>query len=191
MRPSATSILPPGTTIAPRLTFILFGLALLATAAPSKAIDASSKPLDAAGQATIEEVLAKRKTVADQIAALAPKQDANAADADPTDVSAAEDELEFLETLDGIYAQQQARFEQRLELQTDKKKADESLAALRKFGPSEAKPYSFLLSAVDAKMPKLTESAMSALVKDGQIFASRISYRQSYITAVSRGKTGA
>ena len=53
------------------------------------------------------------------------------------------------------------------------------------------KPYSFLLSAVDAKMPKLTESAMSALVKDGPIFASRISYRQSYITAISRGKTGA
>ena len=53
------------------------------------------------------------------------------------------------------------------------------------------KPYSFLLSAVDAKMPKLTESAMSALVNDGQIFASRISYRQSYITAISRGKTGA
>ena len=53
------------------------------------------------------------------------------------------------------------------------------------------KPYSFLLSAVDAKMPKLTESAMSALVNDGPIFASRISYRQSYITAISRGKTGA
>ena len=53
------------------------------------------------------------------------------------------------------------------------------------------KPYSFLLSAVDAKMPKLTESAMSALVNDGPIFASRVSYRQSYITAISRGKTGA
>ena len=53
------------------------------------------------------------------------------------------------------------------------------------------KPYSFLLSAVDAKMPKLTESAMSALVNDGPVFASRISYRQSYITAISRGKTGA
>ena len=53
------------------------------------------------------------------------------------------------------------------------------------------RPYSFLLSAVDAKMPKLTESAMSALVNDGPIFASRLSYRQSYITAISRGKTGA
>jgi hypothetical protein len=40
-------------------------------------------------------------------------------------------------------------------------------------------------------MPKLTESAMSALVKDGSIFASRISYRQSYITAISRGRTAA
>ena len=53
-----------------------------------------------------------------------------------------------------------------------------------------SKPYSFLLSAVDAKMPKLTESAMSALVNDGPIFASRVGYRQSYITAISRGKTG-
>ena len=52
------------------------------------------------------------------------------------------------------------------------------------------KAYAFLLSAVDARMPKLTESAMSALVNDGPIFASRISYRQSYITAISRGKTG-
>lgn len=138
MRPLATSILP-------RLSLIIFGLALLATAAPSKATDTSSKPLDANGQVTIEEVLAKRKTLSDKIAALAPKQDASSTDADPTDVSAAEDELEFLETLDGIYAQQQARLEQRLELQSDKKKADESLEALRKFGPTEAKPYSFLL----------------------------------------------
>jgi small-conductance mechanosensitive channel len=145
MRPRATTIFPPGTTILPRLTLIILGLALLATAAPSKALDASSKPLDTAGQATIEEVLAKRKVVAGQIAALTSQRDASATDADPTDVSAAEDELEFLETLDGVYAQQQARFEQRLELQSDKKKADESLAALRKFGPSEAKPYSFLL----------------------------------------------
>ena len=53
------------------------------------------------------------------------------------------------------------------------------------------KPYSFLLSAVDAKMSKLTESAMSALVNDGPIFATRISYRQSYITAIPRGKAGA
>jgi potassium efflux system protein len=138
MRPFATSILP-------RLSLLICGLALFATAAPSMAIDTSSKPLDANGQATVEEVLAKRKTLSDKIAALTPKQDANSTDADPTDVSTAEDELEFLETLDGIYAQQQARLEQRLELQADKKKADESLQALRKFGPTEAKPYSFLL----------------------------------------------
>jgi small-conductance mechanosensitive channel len=129
----------------PRLMFVVFGLALLATAATSQATDVSPKPLETGGLATIEEVLAKRKSLAEKIAALAPKQDAGSTDTDATDVSTAEDELEFLETLDGIYAQQQARLEQRLELQTDKKKADDSLASLRKFGPSEAKPYSFLL----------------------------------------------
>jgi chromosome partitioning protein len=52
------------------------------------------------------------------------------------------------------------------------------------------RPFSFLLSAVDTKMPKLTESAMSALVNDGQIFATRIRYLQAYITSVAQGKTG-
>src|SRR5262245_21880305 len=52
------------------------------------------------------------------------------------------------------------------------------------------RPFSFLLSAVDTKMPKLTESAMAALVSDGQIFATRIRYLQAYITAVAQGKTG-
>jgi chromosome partitioning protein len=52
------------------------------------------------------------------------------------------------------------------------------------------RPFSFLLSAVDTKMPKLTESAMAALVNDGPIFATRIRYLQAYITAVAHGKTG-
>jgi chromosome partitioning protein len=52
------------------------------------------------------------------------------------------------------------------------------------------RPFSFLLSAVDTKMPKLTESAKAALVNDGQIFATRIRYLQAYITAVAQGKTG-
>ena len=52
------------------------------------------------------------------------------------------------------------------------------------------RPFSFLLSAVDTKMPKLTDSAMAALINDGPIFATRIRYLQAYITAVAHGKTG-
>ena len=52
------------------------------------------------------------------------------------------------------------------------------------------RPFSFLLSAVDTKMPKLTESAAAALANDGPIFATRIRYLQAYITAVAHGKTG-
>jgi chromosome partitioning protein len=53
------------------------------------------------------------------------------------------------------------------------------------------KPFSFLLGAVDAKMPKLAEAAVSALVNDGPIFATRIRYRQSYILCIERGKSAA
>jgi cellulose biosynthesis protein BcsQ len=53
------------------------------------------------------------------------------------------------------------------------------------------KPYSFLLSAVDSKMPKLVEIAMSALVGDGPIFATRLRYLQPYILSVSKGKSAA
>lgn len=50
------------------------------------------------------------------------------------------------------------------------------------------KPYKFLLSAVDSKMPKLVEAAMSALVGDGDIFASRLRYLQPYIQSIMKGK---
>jgi potassium efflux system protein len=145
MRPRPTSILLPRTTILVWCALFLFGLAFFATAAPASAQDASSKPLNSTGKSAIEDVLGKRKTLADQIAALNKQRDGNSTDSDPTDVSTAEDELEFLETLDGIYAQQQARLEQRQELQAEKKKADEDLESLHKFGPTDAKPYSFLL----------------------------------------------
>jgi len=52
------------------------------------------------------------------------------------------------------------------------------------------KPFQFLLSAVDSKMPKLTEQIMAALVKEGPIFATRVSYRQAYIQAVAAGRVG-
>ena len=45
------------------------------------------------------------------------------------------------------------------------------------------KPYAFVLSAVDSRFKKLTERAMAALVSEGPICATRISYRQPYICA--------
>ena len=51
------------------------------------------------------------------------------------------------------------------------------------------KPYSFLLSAVDSKMPKLVESAMASLIGDGPIFASKLRYLQPYILSINKGKS--
>ena len=47
-----------------------------------------------------------------------------------------------------------------------------------------------MLSAVDSKVKKLTERAMAALVSEGPICATRISYRQPYISALTGGKAG-
>ena len=144
MRPRLTSILlPTGTRFGWGVLF-LAGLAFIAASEGALAQSTSSKPVDSTANSTIDEVVAKRKTLATEIAAL-NKQSGGSKDSDPADVSATEDELEFLETMDGVYAQQQARLEQRQELQAEKKKADEGLESLHKFGPTEAKPYSFLL----------------------------------------------
>ena len=52
------------------------------------------------------------------------------------------------------------------------------------------RPYRFLLSAVDRNFKKLTASALAALAEDGDVFATRISYRLPYINAMTAGKTG-
>jgi chromosome partitioning protein len=52
------------------------------------------------------------------------------------------------------------------------------------------KPFSFLLSAVDTKFKALNASALSALVEEGPVFGTRISYRLPYINALTAGKTG-
>jgi hypothetical protein len=49
---------------------------------------------------------------------------------------------------------------------------------------------SFLLSAVDTGMSKLTDKAAAELIKDGPIFSTRISYRAPYISAMTAGKVG-
>ena len=51
------------------------------------------------------------------------------------------------------------------------------------------KPYAFVLSAVDSRFKKLTERAMAALVSEGPICATRISYRQPYISGAD-GRQG-
>ena len=53
------------------------------------------------------------------------------------------------------------------------------------------KPFKFLLSAVDSKMPKLVDSALSMLLADGDVFATRLRYLQPYITSIVRGKSAA
>lgn len=130
---------------------LIAGCALLsagtrAAAAPAGAsVTAKAEGAAPASPSTLEETLVKRKELAAQIAALAQQDPQGASGNDSLDVSDSEDELEFLEVLDGVYGEQQARLEQRQELTAEKQRVQADLDALRKYGASETKPYSFLL----------------------------------------------
>jgi len=65
-----------------------------------------------------------------------------------------------------------------------------SIDALVEMCRDHHKPFKFLLSAVDAKFKKLTATALSALVEDGDVFGTRVSYRLPYINAMTAGKVG-
>lgn len=52
------------------------------------------------------------------------------------------------------------------------------------------KPFAFVLNAVDARFKILNKQAIAALVDLGPMFATQIAYRQPYIQALARGKTG-
>jgi chromosome partitioning protein len=52
------------------------------------------------------------------------------------------------------------------------------------------KPFSFLLSAVDTRFKGLNATALKALVGNGPVFGTRISYRLPYINALTAGKVG-
>ena len=52
------------------------------------------------------------------------------------------------------------------------------------------KSFAFVLSAVDSKFKKLTDQAIVALVKEGPLLASRVSYRKHYIEALMAGRSG-
>src|SRR5262245_13836693 len=63
-----------------------------------------------------------------------------------------------------------------------------AIAAVVEMCKERRKSYAFLLSAVDNKMPKLTEHARAALLTDGPVLSGRLSYRQDYISALTAGK---
>ena len=123
----------------------ILGCALLATShgAPGGVPAASAPP--SSTQLSLQDIAAKRKELAAQLEALRTKSGDPSVPAEDGNVSAADDEREFLESLDGVYAEQQVRLEQQQELEAEKATATEALESLRKFGPSEPKPYSFLL----------------------------------------------
>jgi chromosome partitioning protein len=52
------------------------------------------------------------------------------------------------------------------------------------------RPFSFLMAAVDTRFKPLNAEALAALVTEGPVFSTRISYRLPYINALSAGKTG-
>ena len=127
------------------LVVLCLGIAELAGQPRVIADQVAGKPGDGATKSLAESVSAQRTALAAQIAELEKQTAAESTDANSEEVSAGEDELESLQTLDGVYAQQQSRLEQLESLRAEKKKVDELLETLRKFGPTEAKPYSFLL----------------------------------------------
>ena len=109
---------------------------------PASGVTGSTAPTT---QSILDETLAKRKDLAAQISALGKIDPKAASGTDTVDVSSSENELEFLEALDGVYGEQQARLEQRQELEAEKQRAETDLESLRKYGPTETKPYSFLI----------------------------------------------
>src|SRR4051794_13691754 len=84
--------------------------------------DAAATSVGASGKSLAETIQSKRGALTAQIEILSKVEAKETSDADQTDVSAAEEDLEMLQSLDAVYAQQQARLEQRAELEADKKK---------------------------------------------------------------------
>ena len=135
----------------------LLAAALLALAALSQAsssfadaVVAAAATADSAATAPgklsiANELAAKRKTLAEQIAKLTPEEDATISEARTEAAVDAEEELDLLRSLDLVYLQHQAAIEQKAELEQQKKRVQDELDSLHKFGPAEPKPYSFLL----------------------------------------------
>lgn len=111
-------------------------------AAPSAA---STTPASTA-QITPVELAAKRAKLAEQIAKLeAAVEAAEKSSAESDAGSQAEDELDLLKTLDLLYMQHLAAFEQKEDIESQLRGTQDELTALHNFGPPESKPYSFML----------------------------------------------
>jgi chromosome partitioning protein len=65
-----------------------------------------------------------------------------------------------------------------------------SVQALVEICKEHSKPYKFLLSDLDAKFKKLNETALNALLRDGEVFASVVNHRLDYVNAMTAGRTG-
>src|SRR4051812_38784881 len=96
------------------------------------------------------EVLNKREVVAARIAQLTAEQEKKKAedksgDATKSEADAADEALNLLRSLDGIYTQQLSVLAQRRLLTDQIKQSENELEALDKFSLDEPKPYSFLL----------------------------------------------
>ena len=65
-----------------------------------------------------------------------------------------------------------------------------SIDSLVEICKAHRKPYAFALSAADTRFKALNAEVLSALVTEGPVMATRISYRLSYINALTVGKVG-
>ncbi|HEX4145235.1 MAG TPA: mechanosensitive ion channel domain-containing protein [Pirellulales bacterium] len=131
-----------------------FLLLLLVSIAPAALVEITHPaPLAAADTATptapaskADDLTAKRAKVADEIAQLTKtKQSSVAAGEAASAVDPADEEIELLGALDLVYVQLQAVSEHHDELGHVRDRLQAQLDNQHKFGPAEAKPYTFLL----------------------------------------------
>ncbi len=65
-----------------------------------------------------------------------------------------------------------------------------SIDSLVEICKAQRKPFAFALSAADTRFKALNASAIAALVTEGPVLGTRISYRLPYINALTAGKVG-
>ncbi|HEX3726892.1 MAG TPA: hypothetical protein VHV08_11645, partial [Pirellulales bacterium] len=123
-------------------------------AAPSDPTSANAKPA--------EDLKAERDELGQRVLLAQRTLDAmrqSHADQSPTGEQIAR-EVDLLKQLDTLYAQRQSAIESQQELRANQTDLNEQLAKLRERGPSEERPYSFLL--LDGLRDKLVTEKDSA-----------------------------
>ncbi|HEY1784430.1 MAG TPA: hypothetical protein VGG30_02740, partial [Pirellulales bacterium] len=135
-------------------TLTAWTLTAITSASPATAADATSPntaapstaSTDAASPSTAGDIPAKRAKVADEIAQLTKTKQAAVAGGEAAGaVDPADEQIELLGALDLVYVQRQAVAEHHDELSHVHDRLQAQLDNQHKFGPPEAKPYSFLL----------------------------------------------